>query len=52
MKNLYKTIDEYIKTFPGDVQVILENIRKTIRKTAPDAIEAISYQMPGVQAQW
>jgi len=42
----FKTIDEYIETFPEDVQSILEKIRQTIRKAAPDAEEAISYQIP------
>ena len=46
MKTEYKTIDGYIKTFPKDVQIILEKIRQTIRKAAPEATEAISYQMP------
>jgi uncharacterized protein YdhG (YjbR/CyaY superfamily) len=39
-------IDEYIACFPDDVQEILEKIRMTIRKAAPDAEETISYQMP------
>jgi len=42
----FKTIDEYIKTFPKDVQSILEKMRHTIREAAPEAVEAISYQMP------
>ena len=46
MKRQFKTIDEYIETFPTDVQSILEEIRQTIRKAAPEAVEAISYQMP------
>ncbi|MBE2197209.1 MAG: DUF1801 domain-containing protein [Anaerolinea sp.] len=41
-----KSIDEYIAGFPPDVQEILEKIRITIRKAAPDAEETISYQMP------
>ena len=41
-----KTIDEYIAGFPPDVQAILQKIRLTIRKAAPDAKETISYQMP------
>jgi uncharacterized protein YdhG (YjbR/CyaY superfamily) len=41
-----KTIDEYIAGFPKDVQEILEKIRRTIRKAAPDADETISYLMP------
>lgn len=46
MVKQFKTMDEYIKTFPEDVQSILEKMRQTIRKEAPDAVEAISYQMP------
>jgi len=45
-KKQFKTIDEYIKTFPEDVQAILQKVRQTIRKAAPQAEEAISYQMP------
>jgi uncharacterized protein YdhG (YjbR/CyaY superfamily) len=41
-----KTIDEYITTFPKEVQEVLEKIRMTIRKTAPGAQETIKYQMP------
>jgi len=41
-----KNIDEYIAGFPQDVQAILEKIRRTIRKAAPDAEETIKYQMP------
>ena len=46
MNTKYKTIDEYIKTFPPDIQSVLEKMRQTIRKAAPEAIEVISYQMP------
>jgi uncharacterized protein YdhG (YjbR/CyaY superfamily) len=46
MKTNYKSIDEYIRTFPPDIQSILEKIRQTIKKAAPGAIETISYQMP------
>ena len=41
-----KTIDEYIAGFPEDVQAILQAIRQTIKAAAPNAEEAISYQMP------
>ena len=41
-----KTIDEYIAAFPPNIQVILEQIRLTIHQAAPEAQEAISYQMP------
>lgn len=40
------TIDEYIAGFPAEVQAILQEIRAVIHKTAPDATEAIKYQMP------
>lgn len=40
------TINEYIGSFPNDVQRILEEIRMTIQKAAPDAKEKISYSMP------
>ncbi len=39
-------IDEYIAGFPGDVQEILQKIRLTVRQAAPNAKEAIKYQMP------
>ncbi len=41
-----KNIDEYISSFPEDIQAILEKLRETIRETVPDAEETISYQMP------
>ena len=41
-----KNIDEYIAGFPTEVQEKLEKIRLTIRQAAPDAAEAIKYQMP------
>jgi uncharacterized protein YdhG (YjbR/CyaY superfamily) len=41
-----KNIDEYIAGFPPDVQRILQQIRSVIRAAAPDAIEAIKYQIP------
>jgi hypothetical protein len=41
-----KDIDEYIAGFPIEVQKLLETIRKTIRKAAPGAGEAIKYQIP------
>lgn len=41
-----KNIDEYIAAFPPEIQTILEEVRSTIRKAAPDAEEKISYRMP------
>lgn len=41
-----KSIDAYIAGYPPDVQEILEKIRLTIRKAAPDAQETIKYRLP------
>jgi uncharacterized protein YdhG (YjbR/CyaY superfamily) len=41
-----QNIDEYIANFPSNVQKILQKIRKTIQKAAPEAKEAIKYQIP------
>jgi uncharacterized protein YdhG (YjbR/CyaY superfamily) len=41
-----KTIDDYIKTFPEDLQEMLEKVHKTIRKALPDAEETLSYGIP------
>ena len=40
------TIDEYIAAFSPEVRSILQRIRMTIKKVAPDAEEKISYQLP------
>jgi uncharacterized protein YdhG (YjbR/CyaY superfamily) len=41
----FNSIDEYIGTFPKDVQRILEEVRATIKAAAPEAREKISYQI-------
>ena len=40
-------VDHYIAGFPAAVKKRLEEIRQTIRDNAPDAVEGISYGMPG-----
>jgi uncharacterized protein YdhG (YjbR/CyaY superfamily) len=45
-KGQFKTIDEYIAAFPKNLQDILQELRQVIRDSAPEAEEAISYQMP------
>ena len=42
----FTTIDEYIATFPEDVQQKLQALRQVIKEAAPQAEEAISYGMP------
>jgi uncharacterized protein YdhG (YjbR/CyaY superfamily) len=39
-------IDGYIAQFHAAVRAILQRVRETIRRAAPDAEETISYQMP------
>jgi uncharacterized protein YdhG (YjbR/CyaY superfamily) len=41
----FTSVEEYISSFPEDVQKILEEIRGIIKATAPDAKEKISYQI-------
>ena len=45
-RNQFKTIDEYIATFPKNVQHTLRELRSAIKEAAPDAEETISYGMP------
>lgn len=42
----YKTIDEYIGLCKPDVQLMLQEIRAIVRKSAPGAEETISYGIP------
>lgn len=45
-KTDYQSIDEYIATFPEDVQKTLEAYRQVIHEAVPEAKETISYQIP------
>lgn len=45
IKTKFSTVDEYISSFPEDVQDVLQEIRSTIKKAAPKAEELISYNM-------
>lgn len=42
----FNTIDEYIDSFPTEVQSLLRVVRRTIKESAPEATEKISYGMP------
>ncbi len=42
----FTPIDEYIRSFPADIQVILEKVRQTIHQAAPEVAETMSYAMP------
>ena len=41
-----KDIDDYIARCPAEVQALLQELRQTIHKEAPEAQETINYQMP------
>ena len=41
------TFEGYVKGCPAEVRKRLETIRKIVQKTAPTAVEVISYGMPG-----
>jgi len=45
------TIDEYIAAFAPEVQVVLQQVRRTVRAAAPEAEEAISYQIPAFKQE-
>ena len=42
----YRSIDDYIESFPEDIRERLAAMRTAIRRVAPGAQEKISYQMP------
>ena len=42
----YKSVDEYIGSFPANIHAALTKIRTTVRKAVPKAEETISYSMP------
>jgi len=42
----YRDVDEYMAQLPDDRRAAMEQLRGTIRSAAPDATEAISYNMP------
>jgi uncharacterized protein YdhG (YjbR/CyaY superfamily) len=44
----FTTIDQYIASFPEDVQIILQEVRRRIRYIVPAVGETISYQMPAI----
>lgn len=45
-KVTFNSIDEYIETFPENIQKFLKELRETIKAAAPEASETISYGIP------
>lgn len=46
VKHNITSVEDYIATFPKDIQDHLKSLRKIILAKAPEAIESISYGMP------
>ena len=42
----HASVDDYMAGLPEDRRSVMEDLRRTIRAAAPDATEAISYNMP------
>ncbi len=42
----WESVDAYVAALPDDRRVAVEELRRTIRAAAPDAIESIAYDMP------
>lgn len=42
----FKSTDQYIASFPDEVQSVLQNLRFQIKKSLPGCEEIISYQIP------
>lgn len=41
-----ESVEAYISEYPAEVQEKLNDIRRVVKKTAPEAVEKISYGMP------
>jgi uncharacterized protein YdhG (YjbR/CyaY superfamily) len=48
MATKYRTVDDYIRSFPADIQPILQRVRTSVHKAAPGSGEKISYGIPSV----
>jgi len=42
----FKSVDEYLASLPATTRVLLQELRSRIQKTAPEAEELISYNIP------
>ncbi len=46
MEHKFKTVDEYIDQYDGEIKIRLQNIRKAILEFEPSLEERMSWQMP------
>jgi len=51
VENDLEQVDAYIAGFAPEVQTILQKVRETLRKAAPNATEVISYRMPAFKGR-
>jgi uncharacterized protein YdhG (YjbR/CyaY superfamily) len=42
-----KDVDAYLAALPDEQRIALRDVRRTIKAAAPEAVEAISYGIPG-----
>lgn len=47
----HASVDDYMAALPDDRRSVMEQIRTTIRAAAPDATEAIAYNMPAFRLE-
>ena len=45
------TVEEFLATLPADRRGAVEDLRRTIRAAAPDAVETIAYSMPAFRTR-
>ena len=45
----YATVDDYMATLPPDRRQVMEDLRRTMRREAAEATEAIAYNMPALR---
>ncbi|UAY55224.1 iron chaperone [Arachidicoccus terrestris] len=43
MEKTFSNVDAYIASFPPDIQMLLDDVRSTVKKAAPGITEGISY---------
>ena len=48
MAQHFESVEEYIASFPAEVQVILQEIRRHCHAAVPDSGEMISYGIPSI----
>ena len=47
----YASVDDYMAKLPPNRRVVMEELRTTIRAAAPQATEAIAYNMPAFRIE-